>query len=100
MLDWMKHKLESGLPGEISITSDMQLQSCPTLCNPIDGSPPGSSVPGILQARILEWVTISFSTSFAVSVKFTWFFASYSKQSQLCLLLLGLLLHFTGYFTM
>ena len=36
-------------------------QSCPTLCNPIDGSPPGSSVPGILQARILEWVAISFS---------------------------------------
>ena len=37
------------------------LQSCPTLCNPIDGSPPGSSVPGILQARILEWVAIPFS---------------------------------------
>ena len=37
------------------------LQSCPTLCNPIDGSPPGSSVPGILQARTLEWVAISFS---------------------------------------
>ena len=33
-------------------------QSCPTLCDPIDGSPPGSSVPGILQARILEWVLI------------------------------------------
>ena len=37
------------------------LQSCPTLCNPIDGSPPGSAVPGILQARTLEWVAISFS---------------------------------------
>ena len=37
------------------------LQPCPTLCNPIDGSPPGSSVPGILQARILEWASISFS---------------------------------------
>ena len=36
-------------------------QSCPTLCNPIDGSPPGSPVPGILQARTLEWVAISFS---------------------------------------
>ena len=36
------------------------LQSCPTLCDPIDGSPPGSSVPGILQARTLEWVAISF----------------------------------------
>ena len=37
------------------------LQSCPTLCNPIDGSPPGSPIPGILQARILEWVAIAFS---------------------------------------
>ena len=37
------------------------LQSCPTLCDSIDGSPPGSSIPGILQARILEWVAISFS---------------------------------------
>ena len=37
------------------------LQSCLTLCDPIDGSPPGSSVPGILQARTLEWVAISFS---------------------------------------
>ena len=38
-------------------------QSCPTLCDPIDGSPPGSTVPGILQARILEWVAISFSNA-------------------------------------
>ena len=37
------------------------LQSCPTLCDPIDGSPPGFPVPGILQARTLEWVAISFS---------------------------------------
>ena len=37
------------------------LQSCLTLCEPIDGSPPGSSVPGFLQARVLEWVAISFS---------------------------------------
>ena len=37
------------------------LQSCPTLCNPIDGSPPGSSVPEILQARVLEWGAIAFS---------------------------------------
>ena len=36
------------------------LQSCPTLCDPIDGSPPGSPIPGILQARTLEWVAISF----------------------------------------
>ena len=39
------------------------LQSCPTLCNPTDGSPPGSSIPGILQARTLEWVAISFSNA-------------------------------------
>ena len=39
------------------------LQSCPTLCDPIDGSPPGSPVPGILQARTLEWVAISSSSA-------------------------------------
>ena len=39
------------------------LQSCLTLCNPIDGSPPGSPIPGILQARTLEWVPISFSNA-------------------------------------
>ena len=39
------------------------LQLCPTLCDPIDGSPPGSSVPGILQARTLEWVAIFFSNA-------------------------------------
>ena len=38
-------------------------QSCPTLCDPIDGSPPGSPVPGILQAKTLEWVVISFSNA-------------------------------------
>ena len=40
------------------------LQSCPTLCDPIDGSPPGSPVPGILQARTLEWVAIAFSNAY------------------------------------
>ena len=39
------------------------LQWCPTLCDPIDGNPPGSAVPGILQARILEWAAISFSNA-------------------------------------
>ena len=39
------------------------LQSCPTLCNPIDSSPPDSPIPGILQARTLEWVAISFSNA-------------------------------------
>ena len=41
----------------------MSLQSCRTLCDPIDGSPPGSPIPGILQARILEWVAISSSNA-------------------------------------
>ena len=45
------------------------LQSCPTLCDPIDGSPPGSLVPGILQARTLEWVAISFSNAWKWKVK-------------------------------
>ena len=44
-------------------TTAKSLQSSPTLCNPIDGSLLGSSVPGILQARILEWVAISFSNA-------------------------------------
>ena len=45
------------------------LQSCPTLCDPMDGSPPGSAVPGILQARTLEWVAISFSNAWKWKVK-------------------------------
>ena len=45
------------------------LQSCPTLCDPIDGSPPGSPVPGILQARTLEWVAIAFSNAWRWKVK-------------------------------
>ena len=45
------------------------LQSCLTLCDPIDGSPPASPVPGILQARILEWVAISFSNAWKWKVK-------------------------------
>ena len=45
------------------------LQSCPTLCNPTDGSPPGSPVPGILQVRTLEWVSISLSNAWKWKVK-------------------------------
>ena len=45
------------------------LQSCPTLCNPMDGSPPGSPIPGILQARTLEWVAIAFSNAWKWKVK-------------------------------
>ena len=47
---------------DLAAAAAKSLQSCPTLCDPIDGSPPGSTVPGILQARILEWVAISFSS--------------------------------------
>ena len=47
----------------LAATAAKSLQSCPTLCNPIDGNPPGSPIPGILQARILEWVAISFSNA-------------------------------------
>ena len=49
--------------GHIDTFPAKSLQSCPTLCDPIDTSPPGSPVPGILQARILEWVAISFSNA-------------------------------------
>ena len=48
---------------ETAAAAAKALQSCPTLCNPTDGSPPGSLVPGILQARTLEWVAISFSNA-------------------------------------
>ena len=51
------------------ITAAKSLQSCPTLCNPIDSSPPGSAVPGVLQARTLEWVAISFSNAGKWKVK-------------------------------
>ena len=52
-----------------SAAAAKSLQSCPTLCNPIDGSPPASTVPGILQARTLEWVAISFSNAWKWKVK-------------------------------
>ena len=52
-----------------NITSAKSLQSCPTLCDPIDGSPPGSPIPGIFQARTLEWVAISFSNAWKWKVK-------------------------------
>ena len=59
--------LPSEPPGKpkvlIAIAIAKSLQSCLTLCDPIDGSPPGSPVPGILQARTLEWVAISFSNA-------------------------------------
>ena len=57
-----KYKLYLGTPVIVTAAAAAakSLQSCPTLCNPIDSSPPGSSLPGILQARILEWVAIFF----------------------------------------
>ena len=52
-----------------SIAAAKSLQSCPTLCDPIDGSPQGSPIPGILQVRTLEWVAISFSNAWKWKVK-------------------------------
>ena len=60
---WIGHKIGTAAAAAKS------LQSCPTLCDPIDGSPPGSTVPGILQARTLEWVAMSFSDAWKVKVK-------------------------------
>ena len=57
------------LSKEIVAAAAKSLQSCPTLCDPIDGSPPGSPVPGILQARTLEWGAISFSNAWKWKVK-------------------------------
>ena len=57
------------------------LQSCPTLCDPTDGSPPGSPFPGILQARVLEWVAISFSLTFFRGKQIKQFYKSNFKNS-------------------
>ena len=54
---------------EVPAAAAKSLQSCPTLCDPTDGSPPGSTVPGILQAKTLEWVAISFSNAWEWKVK-------------------------------
>jgi len=48
---------------KLNVAAAKSLQSCPTLCNPIDGSPQGSPIPGIFQARTLEWVAIAFSNA-------------------------------------
>ena len=55
--------VQGGLKTTAAAAAAKSLQSCPTLCDPIDGSPPGSPVPGILQARTLESVAISFSNA-------------------------------------
>ena len=71
MLHWIKG--ESGIPLSIwaaaAAAAAKSLQLWPTLCDPIDGSPPGSPVPGILQARTLEWAAISFSNAWKWKVK-------------------------------
>ena len=63
----IKHELTADLTVKRESTAAAaaakSFQSCPTLCNPIDGSPPGSPIPGILQARTREWVAISFSNA-------------------------------------
>ena len=62
-LDDFRGTTNTSLSSVTATATAKLLQSCPTLCNPVDGSPPGSPVPGILQARILEWVAISFSSA-------------------------------------
>ena len=66
--DWL-YPLQSEMEKLYAAAAAKLLQSCPTLCDPIDGSPPGSTIPGILQARTLEWVAISWE-------------ALYSQQKQ------------------
>ena len=56
-------------PREFAAAAAKLLQSCPTLCDPIDGSPPGPAIPGILQARTLEWVAVSSSNAWKWKVK-------------------------------
>ena len=60
------------IPSRVRSAAAKSLQSCPTMCDPLDGSPPGSPVPGILQARILEWVTIAFSRTSSQPRDPTW----------------------------
>ena len=62
-------KQESSRKTSAAAAAAKSPQSCPTLCNPMNGSPPGSPVPGILQARTLEWVAISFSNTWKWKVK-------------------------------
>ena len=64
-----KLKKDSRAPFFPAAAAAKSLQSCPTLCDPIDGSPSGSTVPGILQTRTLEWVAISFSNAWRWKVK-------------------------------
>ena len=58
---WSNSHIQCRFAAAAAAAAAKSLQSCPTRCDPIDGSPPGSPIPGILQARTLEWVAISFS---------------------------------------
>ena len=74
LMRWMKldiewSKPERKTPIQYAAAAAKSLQSCPTLCDPIDDSPPFSPVPGILQPRTLEWVAISFSNAWKWKVK-------------------------------
>ena len=60
---WLQNPFNTALIAAAAAAAAKSRQSCPTLCDPIDGSPPGSTVPGIPQARTLEWVAISLSLS-------------------------------------
>ena len=59
----IQNKIFYNNKSHITTAAAKSLQSCPTLCDPRDGSPPASTVPGILQARVLEWAAISFSNA-------------------------------------
>ena len=73
--EWMKYEMSiylypcNGKRNKAAAATAKSLQSCPTLCDPIDSSPPGCPVPGILQARTLAWVAISFSDAWKWKVK-------------------------------
>ena len=67
-LQWLSKQIEQYVTAAAAAAAK-SLQSCPTLCNPIDVSLPGSAIPGILQARTLEWVAISFSKAWKWKVK-------------------------------
>ena len=80
---WIQQEYDGDHPASLGLESAAaaakSLQSCPTLCDPIDGSPPGSPVPGILQARTLEWVAISFSYAWKLkgkSLSHVWLFVT------------------------
>ena len=62
-MEYEKGKTVALQQSNLTAAAAKSLQLCPTLCDPIEGSPPGSPVPGILQARIVEWVAIFFSSA-------------------------------------